>query len=124
MRPVVIYRRSGNSWLPETNLLPDDATADMTCTQVSLRNQVLILGCTKTGYEGAVYVFRKSGGSWSQTQKLQLADARPSDFFGSNLAQSADGSPFVGALGRDINFVNQGAVYSYVDDTLFANGFE
>ena len=124
MRPVVVYRRNANSWLPETNLLPDDATTDMTCTQVSLRNQVLILGCTKTGYEGAAYVFRKSGGIWSQTQKLQLADARPSDFFGSNLAQSADGSAFVGALGRDIDFVNQGAVYYYADDTLFANGFE
>jgi hypothetical protein len=124
MRPVVIYRRSGNSWLPETNLLPDDATADMTCTQVSLRNQVLILGCTKTGYEGAAYVFKKSGVIWSQTQKLQLSNARANDFFGSNLAQSADGSPFVGALGRDIDFVNQGAVYYYVDDTIFAAGFD
>ena len=124
MRPVVVYRRNANNWLPETNLLPDDATADMRCSQVSLRNQVLILGCTKTGYEGAAYIFRKSGGIWSQTQKLQLAGARPNDFFGSNLAQLADGSPFVGALGRDIEFVNQGAVYYYADDTLFANGFD
>jgi hypothetical protein len=124
MRPVVVYRRTANSWLPETNLLPDDATADMTCPQVSLRNQVLIMGCSKTGYEGAAYVFKKTGGIWSQTQKLQLADARPNDLFGFNLAQFSDGSPFVGALGRDIDFVNQGAVYYYVDDTIFSAGFD
>lgn len=124
MRPVVMYRRTANGWLPETNLLPDDATVDMTCPQVSLRNDVLLLGCSKPPFQGATYVFRKIGGLWSQTQKLQLADARPNDLFGFNLAQGPDGSLFIGALGRDIQFVNQGAVYRYVDDTLFANGFE
>ncbi len=124
MRPVVVYRRTANGWLPETNLLPDDASADMVCSQVSLRNDVLLLGCSKPAYQGAAYVFRKVGGMWSQVQKLELADARANDLFGFDLAQGADGSLFVGALGRDIQFVNQGAVYRYVDDTLFADGFE
>jgi FG-GAP repeat len=123
-RPVVLYRRTSNSWLPETNLLPDDATSDMTCSHVSLRNGVLLLGCSKAPNEGATYVFKKISGIWSQTQKLQLTDARPNDLFGYNLAQSADGTLLVGAIGRDIDFVDRGAVYTYVTDTLFANGFQ
>ena len=124
MRPVVLYRRTASGWLPDGNVLPDDASADMSCPQVSLRNGVLVLGCSKPAYQGAAYVFRKIGGVWAQTQKLQLADARANDLFGFDLAQSADGSPFIGALARDIEFVDQGAVYYYADDTLFASGFE
>ncbi|MEZ5461214.1 FG-GAP repeat protein [Dokdonella sp.] len=124
MRPVVVYRRNANGWLPETNVLPDDVTADMSCSRVALRDDTMVVGCFKPEYEGAAYVFRKSAGNWSQTQKLQLDDARPNDLFGFDIAQSGDGSIFVGALRRDIDFVDQGAVYVYTDDTLFANGFD
>lgn len=123
-RPVLLYRQSGNTWLPEANLLPDDATADMGCRRVSLRNETLVLGCVKPPYRGAVYIFKKIAGVWSQAQKLELADGFQYDYFGNDLAQSADGSLFVGAMRRDINFIDQGEVYYYVDDTLFANGFE
>jgi hypothetical protein len=123
-RPVLLYRNTGATWLPEANLLPDDASVDMTCTRASLRNEVLLLGCNKPPYQGAAYVFHKVNGIWTQTQKLQLANALANDLFGFNLAQSQDNALFVGALRRDIEFVDQGAVYYYVDDTIFSTGFD
>jgi hypothetical protein len=123
-RSVLLYRNNGSTWLPEANLLPDDATADMNCTRASLRNEVLLLGCNKPPYQGAAYVFKKVNGIWTQTQKLQVANARDNDLFGFNLAQSQANDLYVGALRRDIKFVDEGAVYYYVNDTIFSSGFE
>ena len=76
------------------------------------------------GAPGAVYVFAKVAGLWSQQQKIVLADPRDGDAFGFTLAYHADGTLYAGALGRDLDFTNQGAVYVYARDYLFADGFD
>lgn len=51
---------------------------------------------------GAAYVYRKQHGTWSKTATLTASDATAGDYFGSNLAISANGSLIaVGAWGRD-----------------------
>ncbi|MEO8011673.1 MAG: hypothetical protein ABI650_08525, partial [Dokdonella sp.] len=124
--PVQVYRRNGSSWLPEASLLPVDATADTQCYRVALRGPTLALGCWNPSgtREGAAYVFERSGGLWSQAQKLTLANPKPFDQFGSALAFGDEASLFVGAFRRDIDFMDQGAVYVYRDDVLFRNGFD
>lgn len=124
--PVQVYRRNGPNWLPEASLLPVDATADTQCYRVALRGPTLALGCWNPSgtREGAAYVFERSGALWSQAQKLTLTAPKPFDQFGSALAFGDEASLFVGAFRRDIDFVDQGAVYVYRDDVLFRNGFE
>ena len=64
--------------------------------------------------QGSVYVFVRSGGVWSQQQKLEASDAAPVDVFGSSVAISGEtvvvGAPFDdGAMGAD-----QGSAYVFV----------
>jgi len=124
--PVQVYRRNGANWLPEASLLPDDATADTQCYRASLRGPTLAIGCWNPSgsREGAAYVFERNGAIWSQAQKLTLSVPKPADQFGSALTFDHEGSLFVGAYRRDIDFMDQGAVYVYRNDVLFRNGFE
>lgn len=122
--PVLLYQRSGDTWLPSASLLPDDVTADTVCSRVALRANMLLLGCNEPGSEGAVYVLEKVAGLWAQLQKLTLPDPLALDVFGTSLAFGDGGWLFAGAFGRDLDFIDQGAVYVYAGDRLFRDGFE
>ncbi len=124
--PVQVYQRNGSNWLPQASLLPNDATASTTCNHVAMHGSTLALGCLDgtAGNRGAVYVFEKTAGQWNQSQKLTLPNAVDSDVFGSSLEWTAQGSLLVAAFGRDLDFIDQGAVYVYRGDVLFQNGFE
>jgi hypothetical protein len=53
---------------------------------------------------GAVYVFVRSGGVWSQQAYLKAANADANDYFGESLAISSDGNTLtVGAYGESSN---------------------
>src|SRR5207248_8207095 len=57
------------------------------------------LGITPAGVAGgSAYVFARSGGVWTQQQKLTASDAAPGDTFGYSVAISGD-TVIVGASG-------------------------
>ena len=122
--PVQLYRRTPNGWLPEASLLPEDATPDTWCWHVAMAAQTLAVGCGSPINAGAVYLFEKVAGLWTQQQKLELPDPRGGDVFGFTLDFHADGTLFAGAFGRDLEFPDQGAVYVWTGDRLFADGFD
>ena len=74
---------------------------------------------------GAVYVFTRSGGVWSQQAYVKASNTDPGDSFGISVALSADGNTLaVGAIGEDNiargignqadnSFQNAGAVYVF-----------
>lgn len=75
---------------------------------------------------GAVYVFTRSAGSWSQRAYVKAGNPEKQDYFGSSVALSADSKRlFIGATGEDSNATgingnqndnstgNSGAVYLY-----------
>lgn len=71
---------------------------------------------------GAVYVFTRSGGNWSQRAYLKASNAGATDSFGSTVALSGDGATLaVGAIGEDSattdesdnSAINPGAVYVF-----------
>ncbi len=67
-------------------------------------------------YQGAAYVFIRSGGTWSQQQKLTSSDGAGYNNFGHSVSLSADGSTaFIGAY-SDMVGANpgQGAAYVFV----------
>lgn len=65
--------------------------------------------------QGAVYVYTRSGSSWSLAAKLTAASGADDDFFGDSVAVSSNGSVVaVGAWIRDLNANNSsGAVYVF-----------
>ena len=63
---------------------------------------------------GAVYIFTRSGSSWSQQQKIQASDAQSSDRFGTFVSISSDGdTAIVGAPGEATGGTNAGAAYIF-----------
>ena len=62
--------------------------------------------------QGAAYVFTRSDGAWSQTQKLAASDAAAGDLFGFSVALDAE-TAVIGASGKDKNAAT-GAGAAYV----------
>lgn len=64
---------------------------------------------------GAVYIFTKSGSSWTQQQKLTAADRETSDYFGRSVAISSDGNTVIGgAPFEDVSpYTTNGAAYVF-----------
>ncbi|HWO23288.1 MAG TPA: DUF4215 domain-containing protein [Kofleriaceae bacterium] len=65
---------------------------------------------------GAVYVFTRSGSTWSQQAYVKASDTHAEDYFGHSVALSADGSTLaVGAYGHDVIIPNAdyGAVFVF-----------
>ena len=65
--------------------------------------------------QGAVYVFTRSGSTWSQQQELTASDGAANDHFGYSVALSADGNTaLIGAYDKTIgNNYEQGVAYVF-----------
>jgi predicted NBD/HSP70 family sugar kinase len=97
---VYIYTRSGTTWTQQAQLHSSDAgNFDFLGTSVALSSDGNLCvtgaeGDNNTGGTdaGSVYVFTRSGATWTQQARLQAADAEASDRFGYSVALSSDGN--------------------------------
>jgi hypothetical protein len=94
-----IFTRSGTSWSQQTKLTASDAaTGDYFgwSTSLSDDSNTAIVGAVGEGTTGSnagsVYIFSRSGSTWSQQAKLQASDAASSDNFGWSTSLSEDGN--------------------------------
>lgn len=70
---------------------------------------------------GAVYVFTRSGGTWTQRAYIKASNAESFDEFGSSLALSSDGATLaIGAIGEDS--AATGIRGSESDNSAFTSG--
>ncbi len=130
--PVYVYRRSGNTFLPEASLIAVDLSANDPTQAVALSGNRVAFGAhqhtVSLAEQGAVYLFEKRNGSWSQQQKLvaHTAHVQVGAHFGAALAMNAAGVLFVGANDESADFYDEGAVWVFVPppDLLFQSGFE
>ncbi len=67
----------------------------------------------RTADSGSAYLFTRSGGTWSQEQKLTASDGVVDDWFGISLSLGGD-TALVGAHGADDGGSNAGAAYAFV----------
>jgi FG-GAP repeat len=89
---------------------------------VALSGQTIVVGApfdsgAAGARQGSAYVFMRSGGGWSQQQKLETSDAESFDNFGNSVAIRGEtvvvGAPYdSGAAG-----FRQGSAYVFVADT-------
>ncbi len=116
---VYIYRYNPltQNWFEEDKFAePSIALGDRFGASVSLNGDVLAVGSpgdTDFGSEsGSVSIFRRSGGSWSFSQKITSFGAAPGDNFGSAL-KLRDNFLLIGAPGKDVLGTDDGAAFVY-----------
>jgi hypothetical protein len=118
---VYVFRRSFGSWAQEGYLRASNADADdWFGFSLGLNGDGNLLaigapfeGSSATGVNGnqnsngageagAVYVFRASGGVWTQSSYIKASNTDEADYFGNGVALSSDGRTLaVGAPGED-----------------------
>jgi hypothetical protein len=111
-----VYVENGGLWSHQQELLPNDmAPGQVFGRSVGILGDTIVVGAPEvfhapfSGGTGAVYVFVRSGSTWSQQQKLTASDSTADHLFGFSVdldAQRAiSGAPGAGG---------EGAVYEYV----------
>ena len=101
----VTGRRFGRA----VRMSPDGLTA-----LVNARDDVGTVG----GYGGAVFVYTRSGNTWTYKHRVLNKDRSDSDHFGSILDISTDGSYFIAGMFRDDDLGSTaGAAYIFTRDT-------
>lgn len=113
-----VYVRSGTNWNLQATLSAADGVAgDYFGSAVSLRGETAVIGAqfddvTTNAAQGSVYVFVRSGTTWSQQAKLVAGDGASGDLFGGSVSLSDD-TVLIGAYdaGGDLDW--RGAAYVY-----------
>ncbi|MDY7107710.1 MAG: hypothetical protein SYC29_03645 [Planctomycetota bacterium] len=120
---VYVFRREGETWLPEEKLAASNPVGDFPMlgfsVAVSPDGRVIVAGAPTDealGWgAGAVHIFRRDGTAWQEIAKLVASDGLPGDYFGISVAATHDlvlastgaipgsGHFFAGALGIDCN---------------------
>ena len=116
-----IFTRSGTTWTQEAKIVAsDDQASDYFGQDVSISNDgnTAVVGApnedTTASNAGSVYVFTRSGTTWSQEAKIQASDAFTSDFFGKYVRVSGDGDNIIsGAYLEDEAADGAGAAYIF-----------
>jgi hypothetical protein len=123
-----VFRFSANAWAQEAYVKASNTQADdhfAEALSLSGDGNVLAVGASwerskATGINGdqsdntaqssgAVYVFRRSASTWSQEAYVKASNAQASDYFGSSVSVSADGSavavsaPYEGSSASGVN---------------------
>ena len=114
-----VFERSPRGWRQRQKLAASDGTPDARFSQsVAINGETLVVGALYGGgaageYQGAVYVFARSDGVWTEQQKLLASDAEDYAFFGCSVAISGE-TIVVGAPNDDgAGGEDQGSAYVF-----------
>jgi hypothetical protein len=116
----VFVRSSGAAWSQQQELTASNGAANEEFGySVSVSGDTAVIGdpgktVNSNTYQGAAYIFVRSGGVWSQQQELTASDGAASDEFGSSVSVTGD-TAVIGADQKTINAnAYQGAAYVFV----------
>ena len=108
----------GDTWTQQQKIIASDgANGDRFGTSVSISGDYVVIGDPNEGpsyatYQGAAYVFIRSGTFWTQQQKIIASDRGNHDFFGRSVSISGD-YVIIGAEGDDDGVGDSGAAYVF-----------
>jgi len=127
-----VFRRTGAAWTEETRLdAPGTTSFEGFGTTVALEGDVLAVGAPNDAMPGApgagsVYIFVRTGLSWTLQQKVIANDASAYDHFGAAVALSADtlvvGAP--AAAGGAYVFVRAAGIWQLQEKLVTPRPFE
>ena len=108
-----VFRRSAGTWTNQTQLTSSDEAGDYFGVSVDISGDTVAVGAFfANSIKGAVYVFTRSGETWSQQQKITASDGVAADFFGYRVALQND-TLVVGAHNSDPSGDSSGSVYVF-----------
>jgi len=112
-----VFTRTGGAWVEQAKLMASDAqSSDHFGWSVAVSGDTAVIGAFREGTggpkAGAVYVFTRSGGTWTQQAKLMASDAVDGDYFGISVAVSGD-TAVIGADREDTGGSGAGAAYVF-----------
>jgi hypothetical protein len=107
-----VFVRSGGAWSLQQKLTASDGQElDQFGVSVSVNGDTAVIGAYgRNFYQGAAYVFVRSGVTWTQQQELTASDSAVNDDFGISVSVNAN-TALIGAFG---NNSSQGAAYVFV----------
>jgi len=113
---VYVFVRSEDTWTQRAKLLAaDGAAGDYFGLSLSISGDTVLVGAPedddKGMASGSVYLFERSGGTWTET-KLVADDGAAGDYFGESVSISGD-RIVVGAPGDDDKGLKSGSVYLF-----------
>jgi len=117
-----VFKRSGSTWSQEAKLTASNATSgDIFGFGLAINSDgtYLAIGApnedTGASNAGMVYVFSRSGSTWTEEAQIQSSPVSSSDTFGKGIAINDDGDVLaVGAYQYDDDaFTNEGSVLIY-----------
>jgi hypothetical protein len=114
-----VFVRSGGIWSQQQKLEASDVGAgDEFGSSVAISGETVVVGAQRdTGaagvFQGSAYVFVRSGGIWSQQQKLEASDAAAFDLFGSSVAISGEIVVIGAVFGDGAADIDQGSAYVF-----------
>ena len=112
-----VFTRNGATWTQQQKLTASDGVAYDYFGEVAISGNTAVVGASGQDiggnlYQGAAYVFTRSGATWTQQQKLTASDGAAYDYFG-EVAISGD-TVLIGAAWDDIGGnANQGSAYVF-----------
>lgn len=115
---VYVFTRSGSTWSLQQKLTsPDGSTDDLFGVSVALLGDTALAGAYWDDVganinQGSVYVFTRSGTTWSLQAHLTASDGAEGDGFGKSVALSGD-TALVGAPGKDFADTDDGSAYVF-----------
>ena len=117
---VYVFERSAGVWAEQSKLVANDGECGEFGASLAISDSgdTILVGAkhniNNALQTGAVYVFKKKGGMWSQQQKLVPNDAQDGDEFGAGVAISPSGqTALVGAPHASPGGVASGAAYLF-----------
>lgn len=119
---VYIFTRSGNIWTQQSKIMATDAaTSDSFGSSVSVNADATIAAIgayndddNAASNSGSVYIFTRSGSTWTQQQKLTESPPFANNGFGIGLSLSPDSSILaISSFGNQLTPTRQGCLYLY-----------
>jgi len=112
-----IFTRSGTTWTQQQKIQATDKQAsDFFGYSVAIDGDTAVVGAwyEETGAtdSGSVYIFTRSGTTWTQQQKIVSSDLQAWDQFGASVSIDGD-TVVVGATGEDTGGQQAGAAYVF-----------
>ncbi|HTU58916.1 MAG TPA: cadherin-like beta sandwich domain-containing protein, partial [Polyangiales bacterium] len=117
-----VFVREGERWVEQARLKPDQPIeSEFFGAAVAVRGDTIVVGATGSDpsdwpsdreRDGAVYVFQRSGATWSQVDRFTPSSPTGGDFFGNKLALDDDtllvAAPYDSSVGME-----SGAIYVF-----------
>ena len=112
-----IFHKSGTSWTEQTKIIASDGAADDNFGySVSISGDYAVIGAwgddDNGANSGSVYIFHRSGTTWTEQAKITASDGAADDRFGCSISISGDYA-VIGAGYDDDNGAESGSAYIF-----------